>query len=326
MTRATSSSTARLSITKVALDPSVNATDGVAFDIKLTNAGLGAALNLAINDPLPTTAGTTWTIDAANSDAGWTIEGGALKFSSAALCTRQRQGPDRERHDRGQLRRHRQHGNGDLRRRPDQRERHHRRLVPGRRPRPRPPTTARSSRARPPRSRSRSRTRATARPTASRSRTRSRPASTGPIDNDACTSSAGILTCAVGDLDPAGRAVRGPVLSGPTDAADCAGLPNRATATATNEPDDLLENNTDGDDIVVQCASIDLVKTAGNAADGTILTIPVPGSVTFTYVVTNTGTADLVDIALVDDNATPANTADDVTSSARRPPSRPATR
>ena len=74
-----------------------------------------------------------------------------------------------------------------------------------------------------------------------------------------------------------------------------------------------LENNTDGDDIDVQCASIDLVKTAGNAADGTILTIPVPGSVTFTYVVTNTGTADLEDIALVDDNATPANTADDVT-------------
>ena len=38
-----------------------------------------------------------------------------------------------------------------------------------------------------------------------------------------------------------------------------------------------------------------------------------PGDVVFTYLVTNTGSADLTDIALVDDNATPANTADDIT-------------
>ena len=73
-----------ISITKVAVDPSVNATDA-SPSTSSSERGPRRGLNLAINDPLPTNAGTTWTIDAANSDAGWTIEGGALKFASAAL-------------------------------------------------------------------------------------------------------------------------------------------------------------------------------------------------------------------------------------------------
>ena len=36
------------------------------------------------------------------------------------------------------------------------------------------------------------------------------------------------------------------------------------------------------------------------------------GNVTFSYVVTNMGTADLVNVHLVDDNATPGNASDDV--------------
>ena len=137
------------------------------------------------------------------------------------------------------------------------------------------------------------------------------PAGTWLVDNQACSIDAGVLTCFVGSLAPDDEPFT-VTLSRATTEADCVGLPNQATVSATNEPDNLLENNTDGDRVDVQCASIDLVKTAGGAADGAILTIPVPGNVTFTYVVTNTGTTDLQDIALVDDNAT-ATLADDIT-------------
>ncbi len=68
----------------------------------------------------------------------------------------------------------------------------------------------------------------------------------------------------------------------------------------------------DDSTVRVVTASISLVKTAGNAADGTTLRVDKPGNVIFTYVVKNTGTADLENLELIDDNATPANTTDDV--------------
>jgi hypothetical protein len=130
-------------------------------------------------------------------------------------------------------------------------------------------------------------------------------------DTEACSISEGVLTCQVGDLAPDAEPFTVTV-SGATDPESCADIPNQATVSASNEPQDATGNNQDGDTVDVQCASISLVKTAGDAADGEILTIPVPGTVTFTYVVTNTGTSDLEDIELVDDNAT-ANTDDDIT-------------
>ncbi len=69
----------------------------------------------------------------------------------------------------------------------------------------------------------------------------------------------------------------------------------------------------DDSTVAVVTASISLVKKAGNAADGATLVVAKPGNVTFTYLVTNTGTADLMDVSLVDDNATPAKTSDDIT-------------
>jgi uncharacterized repeat protein (TIGR01451 family) len=131
-------------------------------------------------------------------------------------------------------------------------------------------------------------------------------------DNEACAIAQGVLTCDVGTLAPTDEPFTVTV-RGTSSGESCADIPNQATVSASNEPEDATGNNTDGAEIDVQCASISLVKTAGNAADGAILTIPVPGNVTFTYVVKNTGTATLVNIHLVDDNATPANTADDVT-------------
>ena len=57
--------------------------------------------------------------------------------------------------------------------------------------------------------------------------------------------------------------------------------------------------------------AIQIIKTAGNAADGSEF-VTVPGPVTYHYAVTNTGEVDLLDVHVVDDNGTPANTADDI--------------
>ncbi len=57
---------------------------------------------------------------------------------------------------------------------------------------------------------------------------------------------------------------------------------------------------------------IDLVKTAGDAADGGTYTT-LAGPVTYTYLVTNDGELTLSDIVVTDDNGTPADSGDDFT-------------
>ena len=86
------------------MDPEVNATDEIAFDVEVTNTGVATAFAVTVNDTLPTDAGLSWSIDAANSDAGWTIDAGVLKFGPAhARGGRVDEGPDREPHDPGHL-------------------------------------------------------------------------------------------------------------------------------------------------------------------------------------------------------------------------------
>lgn len=59
---------------------------------------------------------------------------------------------------------------------------------------------------------------------------------------------------------------------------------------------------------------IDLVKTAGQAADGQPAFLPAGGGpVTFAYTLTNTGEASLIDVTLTDDNGTPGDPGDDFT-------------
>ena len=58
--------------------------------------------------------------------------------------------------------------------------------------------------------------------------------------------------------------------------------------------------------------SIQIVKTAGTAADGAEFVTP-PGPVTYTYVVTNTGPVSLSGIVVTDDNGTPGAPGDDFT-------------
>ncbi len=68
---------------------------------------------------------------------------------------------------------------------------------------------------------------------------------------------------------------------------------------------------TDTDDAIVDVVApaIRVVKTAGAAADGAVL-VTLPGNVTFSYVVTNTGDTTLTNVSVKDDNGT-ASTSDD---------------
>ena len=90
-----------------------------------------------------------------------------------------------------------------------------------------------------------------------------------------------------------------------------------ATGTPSNQAGQPLgvPNVTDTDNAVVDIVnpSIQVVKTAGTAPDGTILYLPGGGPVLYTYVVTNTGDTYLTNIPVKDDNGTPGVPGDDIT-------------
>ena len=72
----------------------------------------------------------------------------------------------------------------------------------------------------------------------------------------------------------------------------------------------------DTDDAVVDVInpSVQVVKTAASAADGTTLYMNPPGgNVLYTYAVKNTGDTSLTNIVVTDDNGTPGSTGDDFT-------------
>jgi uncharacterized repeat protein (TIGR01451 family) len=63
----------------------VTAGDQVGFVVTISNAGPGTATGVTVDDPLP--AGVTWSIDAANSDPGWSINGSNhLVFGPASMA------------------------------------------------------------------------------------------------------------------------------------------------------------------------------------------------------------------------------------------------
>ena len=300
-----------LVITKTADDPSVNATDEIGFVITVTNTGDGNAYGVTVNDTLPTDSGLGWSIDQANSSTGWSIVGGVLAYGPATLASKASvhvhivsdttpascglvdntasvtyQGGSGEDSSRVTV------------------------LCPD-------VTISKTAATSP----------ILAGQTASYTISvwntgkgtaygvtisDTLPAGIAWTENsESCSITNGVLTCNVGDL--AGDAIFSVTVSGPSTVAVCGQLPNTATVAAANEADAAKGNNSDDATITVQCASISLVKTAGTAADGSDLLLAVPANVVFTYVVTNTGTAALQNVVLVDDNATPANTSDDIT-------------
>ena len=72
---------------------------------------------------------------------------------------------------------------------------------------------------------------------------------------------------------------------------------------------ELPNCDTSDEDVTPQKPDIEVVKTAGDAADGEVFSTE-PGNVTYTYVVTNTGPLPLQNVTVTDDNGTPG-TGDD---------------
>src|SRR5438094_112489 len=69
---------------------SVNAGSPIGFTVTLTNSTAGTATGLSVTDPLPAGAGVEWTIDAGNTDPGWSVSGAppnqSLVYSPTTLA------------------------------------------------------------------------------------------------------------------------------------------------------------------------------------------------------------------------------------------------
>gem|GEM_PF-3369514 len=79
------------------------------------------------------------------------------------------------------------------------------------------------------------------------------------------------------------------------------------------EGNPLFDDPEDEDNAVILMPGIQITKTAGDAADGEALIINEDGTVTFTYLVENSGGTFLTDITITDDAGTASDTADDQT-------------
>jgi hypothetical protein len=66
---------AAVTIAKTADAASVSAGSPVGYNVTLSNGGVATATGLAVTDSLPGAAGTNWSVDVPNSDAGWSVSG-----------------------------------------------------------------------------------------------------------------------------------------------------------------------------------------------------------------------------------------------------------
>jgi uncharacterized repeat protein (TIGR01451 family) len=81
---------AAIHVAKEADDASVSAGDQIGFTVTISNTGANTALGISFSDSLPSGTGVSWSLDAANSDAGWAVTGSApnqqLTFSPTSLA------------------------------------------------------------------------------------------------------------------------------------------------------------------------------------------------------------------------------------------------
>ena len=132
------------------------------------------------------------------------------------------------------------------------------------------------------------------------------------VDNAACEIVGTTLTCDFGDLDP-GESVT-VTLTAPTSATgeganiDCADslvhhIPNVASATASNEGDDVLDNNEDGASIDVLCSALGIDKSFTGNTNGTDPDLGVPSAKigdTLHYTLHYTGAGPIADAVITD--------------------------
>src|SRR5207249_2743309 len=64
-----------VSVTKTADDASVSAGSQIGFTATLTNSSVTTATGLSVTDDLPAGTGVDWSLDAGNSDPGWSVSG-----------------------------------------------------------------------------------------------------------------------------------------------------------------------------------------------------------------------------------------------------------
>jgi uncharacterized repeat protein (TIGR01451 family) len=110
---------------------------------------------------------------------------------------------------------------------------------------------------------------------------------------DGCAIDAGTLTCSFDELAPFSL-VR-VIVTGETDAADCGTLTNLASATASNEPEDRLDNNDSSASIVVDCPDPAVEKSATDEV------ISAGDEIGFTITVSNGGEGDAYDVVVTDE-------------------------
>src|SRR5207247_977247 len=78
---------ASIHILKTADATPVSAGSPIGFVVTVSNSGPGTATGVAVSDTLPSNAGLSWSIDAANSDTGFSISSGVLSATFASLAS-----------------------------------------------------------------------------------------------------------------------------------------------------------------------------------------------------------------------------------------------
>jgi uncharacterized repeat protein (TIGR01451 family) len=283
---------AAIGIGKVADADTVSAGDQIGFVVTLTNSGSGIARSVSASDQLPSTPGTSWSIDAANSDGGWSIQNGDLSYvpsdldpgasvhvhvvspTTSASC--------------GTVDNHASvsaaNGGGaeaDDSVRVDC-----------------PDLEVKKSGASPIDAGGTATFTLTVSNLGSavaRNVTLDDPLPAGldwSADDGDCSIAAGALHCAFGDLGS--NESRTVDVSAPTSAAVCGELSNTASGAAANEPDDALDNNSDSAEITVQCSELKIVKEADAG------TVSAGDQLGFTLTVSNLGPGAASDVSVTD--------------------------
>ena len=132
------------------------------------------------------------------------------------------------------------------------------------------------------------------------------------VDDGRCDIAGGILTCGFGDMDPGASITV--TLTAPTSAdpetgnIDCGGgssqtIDNTASASSTNEGDDVLGNNSDGASIDVLCSGLLIQKSFTGNTGGTDPDLGVPAAKigdTLHYTLGYAGTGPLTNAVITD--------------------------
>ncbi len=282
-----------IEISKLADADSVSAGDQIGFTITVHNKGSGIARNVSVSDLLPTDPGLSWSIDAANSSAGWSIAAGMLSYGPADLAA------DASVHvhivsptssascgsvDNSASVTTSNDGSGQS---SDS--------VAVDCPDVEVVKTADDDTISAGDTAGFTITVTNIGSGTARDVTLHDPLPAGPDwseDSSDCSIDQGVLDCSFGDLAPEEH--KSVHVTGTTSPADCGTLHNVATASATNEDESDLDNNSGSADVEVRCPDLEVDKTADQSS------VSAGDQVGFTITVTNVGLGDAKNVSVTD--------------------------